>query len=1063
MSIGAPILSSRSGLVDSLATALRDYGIGSSPDGPPEEPVPAIPLFDFLRIASESGLHQYPGDIAEQGLLAARIGEGLDYVVDKVKDLEGRVVVVKHVKTTASPDTGFQSEDSSRIRKVLHEIKIATHPALKRSTNILQMKGFGWELAEDGLAIPFLVVEYAEHGTLRSYLQRSTVSMETKFDMAFDAARGLQALHAHRIAHGDLKPENALVVSTTPQHLTLKITDFGFSVILKDDQTHYEYWGTPHYRPPEVYRQTGDSETAGLIPGSGYRACDIYTYGLLLLELLIDGEKYITRAKNQGRLGDRDSALLCLLQVMDIECDVLPPLKNIVERCLLMDPEERPQIREIISQLEDIRREVPIEEELTPLAFQDSTSTEDTNDVVNMKQVIMEYEAFFVASTLTPMEPLDLLVSLDDQEEQQLQNILVAESDNREVNPFRVFDAVVQEYFYSHNELTLHQAAYIGNLPRLEELLCHIDDFQDEHGRSALFLAVQGGHLDAIDALLHSGRSDPRLPDEDGHTVLHMLVILSSVEVEAALSMILQVSPELDLNVFSWSPLDASEHWGELRGAPLHWAVLAGNKAMTSCLVKAGARVHGWPPDLCPVRIAVSLHLSEILEILLSAIPTGVSLHGENLLFAISSSNPFRRLLLHGKAYVTEIEKTVSLLARIRPTVDADELSVNDSPLRRLLVVNFSDSDQYMAKALIASGTDIDEKGGWTLLQSAIVGCHGSPLSSNCRIALDMIDNLSDFRRRSTYYKPGWAALHWAAAGGILPVVRKLLQVDPDSINIRTQEQEDRTPLHLAAEDGKSIAVIKLLLAHGADPSLSTSGLKLTPLGSFISSQRSELNNDILKSLLHASKRTGYLALGFDNWNVIHYAAARAAVLDIESLSGHVLLRTLATFPEMKSLIESTTTQGWTPLHLASYFVDYTTIRLLVEEFSACVYARTSKDASAFDIVMERARHCPDNLRGADSLVRWSRLAYRSALFLKCKLEAVEGPYYLTPLHLAAYMGYHDEVVRLVKESPNVVSEINREGETAFQMLQNTLPTNIESRWATVVLDMVRQIRIGKD
>ncbi|WEW59271.1 hypothetical protein PRK78_004740 [Emydomyces testavorans] len=656
------------------------------------------------------------------------------------------------------------------------------------------------------------------------------------------------------------------------------------------------------------------------------------------------------------------------------------------------------------------------------------------------------YEAF--SETI---ESLDILVELDDQEERQLQRLLMAESENAEVNPFRVFDEVTQEDFRTEMgdaDLTLHQAAYIGDLGRIEELLRDVSDFQDDQGRTALFLAVQGGHLDAMEQLLEFGHSDPSLPDEDGHTALHMLVMLNGVDVEAALSLMLRFSPGLDLDAFSPSILDASEHWAELWGAPIHWAALAGNKAMTSCLVRAGARVHDWPEALCPVRVAVSLHFSDVLGILLSAIPAGVSLQGVNPLFALNSSNPFRRLLVHGKSYISEIEKTVALLKSTYFSVDADEPSTDNSPLRNVLILNFSDSDYYIAKALVAAGADKDKSEGWTLLQSAIVGCHGSPLSSICRMALDMIDTPQDFRRRSTNHRQGWTALHWAAAGGIVPVAKMLLQVDPDSINLRTQEDEDRTPLHLAAEAGKSIAMINLLLEHGADACLTTSSLRLTPLGSFISNQRSDLNTEILKALLHASNQTSYLSFTCDNWNVLHYAATRAAVLDAEALPGHVLLRTLATLPEMQSLIESTTSQGWTPLHLANYFVDYTTIRLLVEEFNAHVQTQTPNNATAFDIVMERAKQFPEGLRGADSLARWSRLAYRSALFLQEKLEEIEGPYHLTPLHLAAYMGYHDEVVRLVKKNPNAVFETNWEGETPLQMLQNTMPTHAAARWA---------------
>nr|KMM67530.1 hypothetical protein CPAG_03864 [Coccidioides posadasii RMSCC 3488] len=1135
MSLGSQILSFRSNLADSLSIVQSNCGLGASSD-PVEKITKPVPLFDFLRVASASGLRQYAQDFAEQGLMSARLGNGADYIVDKVKSRDGQIVVVKHVKAIASLDIGVtrpSSDESSQIRKVLREIKIATHPALKENANILQMKGFGWELAEGSLAIPFLVVEYAEHGTLRSYLQnnRGSVGVEAKLDLAFGAAKGLQALHSNRIAHGDLKLENALVVSSASEHAALKITDFGLSVVLEDDAGLYEYLGTLCYRPPEVCQQAGDSSAAGLITGSSYRACDIYTYGLLLLEILINGERYFGLAGQQVQLEERSAALQCLLQVADQNSVVLATIKSMVESCLHAEAGERPQIQEIVSRFGDVKGDGEMlgDQDVSPFTFSE-LSREESDGIVNMNQLfatlvghelddgfvhvapwniqeliaeglrerttlpnykiasqaclelgICHYLGFgvdrdqrkvlqymdqaaikgsFEARRIRhrlheafseTMEPLNVQVELDDQEELQLQRILLAESAHREVNPFQVFDEVVQEDFrlqMGDEELTLHQAAYIGDLGLIREILKSTRDFQDDRGRTALFLAVQGGHLDAMEMLLELGDSDPSISDYDGHTALHMLVMLKITEVEAALSLMLRFYPGLNLDVFSSSILDASEHWCELWGAPLHWAVLAGNRAMTLCLVRSGVRVHDWPEDLCPIRIAVSLHLSDILEILLAAIPTKGFFQGGNMLLALNSSNPFRRLLLHGNNYVSEIERTITLLTSTYSSVVVGNSLIKGNPLRNILIHNFSDSDYYIAKALVAVGTYKDDNEGWTLLQSAILGCRGSPLSSVCRMALDMIDISQHFRLRSTDYKKGWMALHWVAAGGTVPVAKMLLQIDPDSINVRTQEEEERTPLHLAAEAGKSIAMVKLLLDRGADASLTTSGLKLTPLGTFISNGRSELNIDILTALLQASKRTGYLAFSSDNWNVLHYAAARAAILDSESLPGHVLLRTLASMQEMKSLIESTTAQGWTPLHLASYFIDCTTIRVLVEEMNADVRAQTPNNATAFDIVMERARRFPDSLRGADSFARWSRQAYRSALFLQLKLEETQGSYHLTPLHVAAYMGYHVEVTKLINKDPNSVFETNWEGKTPLQMLQNTMPTHIDAKWA---------------
>src|SRR4051812_46827146 len=103
MSLVSQIISSQSGL-HSLEAAVSNFGIGISSGEPTERPAPSVPLFDFLRVASASGLQQYAQDIAEEGLVSARLGDGADYVVDKVRSPDGVVVVVKHVKATLMLD-----------------------------------------------------------------------------------------------------------------------------------------------------------------------------------------------------------------------------------------------------------------------------------------------------------------------------------------------------------------------------------------------------------------------------------------------------------------------------------------------------------------------------------------------------------------------------------------------------------------------------------------------------------------------------------------------------------------------------------------------------------------------------------------------------------------------------------------------------------------------------------------------------------------------------------------------------------------------------------------------
>jgi serine/threonine protein kinase len=353
----SPLISQRSTLA-SLVSRVSQLGTSSTSGALGEKSSLSFPLFDFVQVASASGLKQYPPDIAEEGLVLASLGDGADYVVDKVRNTDGDIVVVKHVKATfAIGPAEPRGNEDSRIRKVLHEIKIATNPALKKSVNILQTKGFGWELGEESLTTPFVVVEYAEYGTLRDYLRKGSnpICIETKYELALDAAKGIQTLHAHHIAHGDLKLENALITST-PRNPTLKISDFGHSVVLEDDRKSYQYWGTEKYRPPEVTEQTGGSDTAGFIAGSQYRACDTYAYGLLVLELLIDGEQYFEGTVDLSQGEERFEPQQRLSTVDSESNTTISTLKHVAEECLLVEADGRPQMVEIVSQLGSVER-----------------------------------------------------------------------------------------------------------------------------------------------------------------------------------------------------------------------------------------------------------------------------------------------------------------------------------------------------------------------------------------------------------------------------------------------------------------------------------------------------------------------------------------------------------------------------------------------------------------------------------------------------------------------------------------------------------------------------------
>ncbi|MFM8463951.1 MAG: ankyrin repeat domain-containing protein [Burkholderiaceae bacterium] len=64
--------------------------------------------------------------------------------------------------------------------------------------------------------------------------------------------------------------------------------------------------------------------------------------------------------------------------------------------------------------------------------------------------------------------------------------------------------------------------------------------------------------------------------------------------------------------------------------------------------------------------------------------------------------------------------------------------------------------------------------------------------------------------------RPGWTALHYAAASGSIPIIQRLLD---ESAFIDAESPNKTTPLMMAARSGHA-AVVKLLLEEGADPTL---------------------------------------------------------------------------------------------------------------------------------------------------------------------------------------------------------------------------------------------------
>lgn len=170
----------------------------------------------------------------------------------------------------------------------------------------------------------YLVMDYGEGGTLRDLMDfPADLSLRLCLDLVIDILAGLEQAHKKNIIHCDIKPENILL-SLTADKWVAKVTDFGIAKITENSSNNKEgsgYTGSPAYMAPERFY------------GKYSYACDIYSVGILLYELMI-GERPFS-----GLPGDL--MLAHLNQRINIPDTVANPLKAIIIKALEKLPKRR--------------------------------------------------------------------------------------------------------------------------------------------------------------------------------------------------------------------------------------------------------------------------------------------------------------------------------------------------------------------------------------------------------------------------------------------------------------------------------------------------------------------------------------------------------------------------------------------------------------------------------------------------------------------------------------------------------------------------------------------------
>ena len=198
--------------------------------------------------------------------LGAVLGRGGMAEVFMARDTRlGRTVAVKTLRADLSRDPTFQA----RFRREAQSAASLNHPA------IVAIYDTGEDF-ENGVSVPYIVMEYADGSTLRDLLHSGRRLLpERALEITAGVLQALDYSHRNGIIHRDIKPANIMLTRSG----TVKVMDFGIARAMADNgmtmtQTAAVI-GTAQYLSPEQAKgETVDARS------------DLYSTGCLMYELL---------------------------------------------------------------------------------------------------------------------------------------------------------------------------------------------------------------------------------------------------------------------------------------------------------------------------------------------------------------------------------------------------------------------------------------------------------------------------------------------------------------------------------------------------------------------------------------------------------------------------------------------------------------------------------------------------------------------------------------------------------------------------------------------------------
>ncbi len=235
------------------------------------------------------------------------------------------------------------TSDASSVQRFMHEARTTS---LVHHAGLVKVHDFGQ--LPDGSA--YMMMEYLEGESLKSRLaKKGPLDSKDALRIVRQLATSLSVAHEKGVIHRDLKPDNVFLVPDpeTAAGERTKILDFGIAKVVDPDATELAKTntgaivGTPIYMSPEQCR-------GGITVTD---RTDVYSLGIMLYQMLAGNPPF-------SGTGAGDLIASHIVEppkpLREVAPHVASEVETLVHKLLLKKPEERPSMKQILGELEQL-------------------------------------------------------------------------------------------------------------------------------------------------------------------------------------------------------------------------------------------------------------------------------------------------------------------------------------------------------------------------------------------------------------------------------------------------------------------------------------------------------------------------------------------------------------------------------------------------------------------------------------------------------------------------------------------------------------------------------------